>query len=171
MYYVSLYKKYAEFFKILIRKREKLECMADEDEAKESSSEENTSEEPGPDEKYCSSCGEIIDEEAEICPECGVRVKEKSESNNVNINMENNQVQNQSGQKDEPATSNKSKNLAGLLGILLGGIGAHKFYVGQPGRGLLFLLFCWTYIPAIIGFIQGASYLLMSEQKFARKFG
>ena len=25
---------------------------------------------------YCSSCGEIIKEEAEICPECGVRQKE-----------------------------------------------------------------------------------------------
>lgn len=32
-------------------------------------------EKPGPDEMYCSSCGEIIKEEAEICPECGVRNK------------------------------------------------------------------------------------------------
>jgi hypothetical protein len=30
----------------------------------------------GPNEVYCSSCGEIIKEEAEICPECGVRQKE-----------------------------------------------------------------------------------------------
>jgi hypothetical protein len=29
--------------------------------------------EPGPDEAYCTSCGSIIKEQAEICPECGVR--------------------------------------------------------------------------------------------------
>jgi hypothetical protein len=29
--------------------------------------------EPGNDEMYCQSCGEVIKENAEICPECGVR--------------------------------------------------------------------------------------------------
>lgn len=29
--------------------------------------------EPGPDEQYCPTCGEIIKQQAEICPECGVR--------------------------------------------------------------------------------------------------
>lgn len=32
--------------------------------------------EPAQDELYCSSCGEIIKEAAEICPECGIRQKE-----------------------------------------------------------------------------------------------
>lgn len=31
----------------------------------------------------------------------------------------------------------KSKVVAGLLGILLGGIGAHKFYLGRWGMGLI----------------------------------
>ena len=30
----------------------------------------------GPDEQFCSFCGEIIKKEAEICPECGVRLKD-----------------------------------------------------------------------------------------------
>ena len=63
----------------------------------------------------------------------------------------------------------KSKVVAGLLGILLGGIGAHKFYLGRWGKGLIYLLFSWTYIPFIIGFFEGVSYLLSSEDNFARK--
>ncbi len=43
----------------------------------------------------------------------------------------------------------------GLLGILLGCIGAHKFYAGKIGVGIVFLLFSWTAIPAIIGLIEG----------------
>lgn len=37
---------------------------------------EQTSPTPDHDEQYCSSCGEIIKQDAEICPECGVRHKE-----------------------------------------------------------------------------------------------
>lgn len=43
----------------------------------------------------------------------------------------------------------------GLLAILLGGIGVHKFYSGKTGMGILYLLFCWTVIPAVIGIIEG----------------
>lgn len=32
---------------------------------------------PRPDEQYCSTCGEIIKQAAEICPECGVRNREE----------------------------------------------------------------------------------------------
>ncbi|TYR99169.1 TM2 domain-containing protein [Rossellomorea vietnamensis] len=63
----------------------------------------------------------------------------------------------------------KSKNVAGILGILLGGFGVHKFYLGKWVQGLLYLVFCWTYIPALIGLIEGISYLVSNEQKFARK--
>lgn len=36
-------------------------------------------EELGPDEVYCTSCGKVIKEEAEVCPNCGVRQKGKEE--------------------------------------------------------------------------------------------
>ncbi|MER1999445.1 MAG: hypothetical protein ABS882_06690, partial [Lysinibacillus sp.] len=36
-------------------------------------------------------------------------------------------------------------------------------------KGILYLLFCWTYIPAIIGFIEGIIYLTQSEHNFQVK--
>ena len=47
----------------------------------------------------------------------------------------------------------------------------HKFYVGQPVWGIFYLLFCWTFIPSVIGFIEGIIYLTMSDESFGAKFG
>ncbi len=63
----------------------------------------------------------------------------------------------------------KSRVTAGILAILLGGIGIHKFYLGKWGMGILYLVFCWTYIPSIIGFIEGILYLVSTDENFARK--
>ena len=67
--------------------------------------------------------------------------------------------------------SDRNRVTAGLLAILLGGLGVHKFYLGQSGQGVLYLLFCWTFIPALIGFIEGIMYLSMSEAEFQNKYG
>lgn len=48
----------------------------------------------------------------------------------------------------------KTPSTAVLLALFLGGLGVHKFYMGQTGLGILYLLFCWTYIPAILGVIE-----------------
>ena len=63
----------------------------------------------------------------------------------------------------------KSKTTAGILAILLGGIGVHKFYLGRWGWGLIYLLFCWTYIPGLVGLIEGIVYLVSNPDDFARK--
>lgn len=137
-----------------------------------SDNEEEDSSDSNPDnKKYCKNCGDTIDTDAEICPACGVRQHGKSEEQNINVSVNNSNKNVQTQNSQDSMTSNKSKLLAALLAIFLGGIGLHKFYLGQPGRGILFLLFFWTGIPLIIGLIQGLSYLLMSEQKFAQKFG
>jgi TM2 domain-containing membrane protein YozV len=45
--------------------------------------------------------------------------------------------------------------LAGLLfALLLGGFGVHKFYLGRNTAGIFYLLFFWTGIPHILGFID-----------------
>ena len=36
------------------------------------------------------------------------------------------------------------------LCLLLGGAGIHKFYAGKWFQGLLYVAFCWTWIPAIL---------------------
>ena len=68
-----------------------------------------------------------------------------------------------------PSWPVKNKMVAGLLGIVLGGIGVHKFYLGQTGAGILYLCFCWTGIPAAIGFIEGIMYLCSNDENFQLK--
>jgi len=55
--------------------------------------------------------------------------------------------------------------------LFLGGFGIHKFYLGRIGWGIVYLLFCWTAIPFILGVIEGILLLVMSEQDFNRKYG
>lgn len=98
-------------------------------------------------EKYCTECGAIIKAKAEICPKCGVR--------QVLVNM---------------VPNGKSKLVAALFALFLGGLGIHKFYLGMIGWGVVYLLFCWTFIPALIGFIEGIVLLAMTEEEFSRKY-
>lgn len=65
----------------------------------------------------------------------------------------------------------KSKIAAGILGIVLGAFGVHKFYLGKYGAGILSILFFWTGIPSIIGMIEGILYLCMSDAEFSLKTG
>jgi TM2 domain-containing membrane protein YozV len=67
-------------------------------------------------------------------------------------------------------TTTKSKTTAALFAFFLGGIGIHKFYLGQVAAGILYLVFCWTFIPALIAFIEFLVLLGMSESEFARKY-
>jgi TM2 domain-containing membrane protein YozV len=64
----------------------------------------------------------------------------------------------------------KSKVVAGLLAIFLGGIGIHKFYLGRVGWGLIYILFSWTCIPIFLGVMEGLIYLGMSDKSFEAKY-
>ncbi len=68
-----------------------------------------------------------------------------------------------------PAWPKKSKEAAGILAIFLGGLGIHKFYLGKVGMGILYLLFCWTGIPELAGFIEGIIYLCSDDENFQLK--
>ena len=65
-----------------------------------------------------------------------------------------------------PLSSYNHKLEAALLAIVGGCIGMHKFYLGKMGQGLIYLIFCWTFIPAIIGFVEGLRYIFMSKKNF-----
>jgi TM2 domain-containing membrane protein YozV len=41
-----------------------------------------------------------------------------------------------------------------LLAIFLGGLGIHHFYLRRDGLGILYLVFCWTGIPMLLGWIE-----------------
>lgn len=107
----------------------------------------------GENEKFCSECGAIINAKAEICPKCGVRQVSVSTA------------------LGQTTPSGKNRIVAALLAILLGGLGIHKFYLGQTGMGILYLLFCWTFIPALVGFVEGILYLMQSDATFEAKYG
>ena len=62
--------------------------------------------------------------------------------------------------------SPKSKWVAFWWAMLLGGVGAHKFYLGHPVLGILYLLFFWTFIPGIIAFIEAIVYASKSRESF-----
>ena len=66
-------------------------------------------------------------------------------------------------------STDKSNVAAGVLGILLGGIGVHKFYMGKIGMGVLYLLFSWTFIPSLVGLIEGIIYLAEGQESFAKR--
>jgi TM2 domain-containing membrane protein YozV len=64
----------------------------------------------------------------------------------------------------------KSKIVAGLLALFLGGLGIHKFYLGRGGAGILYLLFFWTFIPAVIAFFDAIFLFLMDDEVFNAKY-
>jgi TM2 domain-containing membrane protein YozV len=48
----------------------------------------------------------------------------------------------------------KSEVAGFLMAFFLGGIGGHRFYMGQVGLGFLYLLFFWTLIPGLCAFVE-----------------
>jgi TM2 domain-containing membrane protein YozV len=52
------------------------------------------------------------------------------------------------------SAARKSDVVAILLAFFLGSFGAHRFYLGQTGWGILYLLFCWTLIPHLVSFVE-----------------
>ncbi len=69
------------------------------------------------------------------------------------------------------SSEGKSKMLAGIFAIVLGGLGVHKFYLGNIILGIVYLIFCWTGIPSLIGLVEGIIYLTQSDEDFAVKYG
>ncbi|MGB6084102.1 TM2 domain-containing protein [Moheibacter sp.] len=81
------------------------------------------------------------------------------------------EVHSQNPQPQPEKTSDK-KLIAGLLGILLGGLGVHKFYLGYTQTGIIQLivgvLTCG--IGGIIGLIEGIIYLTKSDEEFEETY-
>ena len=95
---------------------------------------------------YCPNCGATTNPNAAICTACGVAIA-----------------------RPVPVGEQKSKMVAGLLGLFLGGLGIHNFYLGYTGKaiGQIVLTMCFG-IGAIWGFIEGIMILCGSINKDAK---
>ena len=58
-----------------------------------------------------------------------------------------------------------NKIIYSVLSFFLGGLGVHKFFVNKTGLGIIYLLFCWTGIPGVIGIIEGILAILKPADK------
>jgi TM2 domain-containing membrane protein YozV len=64
----------------------------------------------------------------------------------------------------------KNKKTASLLALFLGGLGIHRFYLGQTMKGVFSIIFSWTMIPWIIGVVDFFILLYMSQEFFDVKY-
>ena len=90
----------------------------------------------------CRGCGKEIHRTAAACPQCGASQRTRRY---------------------------KSKGAAGALALLVGGLGVHRFYLGQ-WWGIFYLLFCWTYIPALVAIIEGIVILVSDQETWDAKY-
>jgi len=107
----------------------------------------------------CGECGRQISDRAATCPQCDAPVEVCSRPPSQPLRY-----------KPVRVTVPKSRSVAIVLAVLLGGIGLHKFYLNRPGLGVLYVLFCWTGIPAALGLLEGFVYLIMSDADFHRLY-
>ena len=126
----------------------------------------------------CPQCGAPINPGATECKYCGEKlaVQQPQQPQTVYVQQPQPQVVVQQEVPQQvymtginPAWPVKSKVTAGILALFLGGLGAHKFYMGKIGMGILYLLFCWTFIPGFIACIEGIIYLCSDDESFQLK--
>lgn len=125
----------------------------------------------------CPYCAEKINGKAKKCKHCGEIIDTqmrdiellKSKMNNSQV------ITNVATNTGSPGVTHiivnkKSRGAAVLWAFFLGGIGAHKFYLGQNGTGMIYLLLSWTSVPFIISICEGIYYLCMSPAEFDAKY-
>lgn len=75
--------------------------------------------------------------------------------------------------RPQPNEENNKKIAAGILAILLGPLGIHKFVLGYTNEGIIWLVIslvtCGT-VTALLGIIEGIVYLTKSDEEFYREY-
>ena len=105
---------------------------------------------------FCSRCGKQIEDNAIVCPFCGVATPNYHTQvvSNLQIQTEN---------TNAIAYSSKSKTVAYLLAFFFGYLGLHNFYLGKTGKGLFQL--------ALTGVSLTFSFALIFALPFLSTFG
>lgn len=111
----------------------------------------------------CSNCGADIKEYDTVCENCG-HIVDRETSNYTGKSTDagaSSVNSNTSGDSTSQGTNvnkkQKSKVVAGILGVLVGGLGIHRFYLGYTGMGViqLILTFLTFGVSSTWGFIEG----------------
>ena len=93
--------------------------------------------------KFCKHCGKQINAAAVLCPHCGCQVEElkHAEQPNIVINNSNTNTNTNTNTNAPVVVGLRSRNkwVAFFLCLFLGYFGAHKFYEGKIGMGILYL--------------------------------
>lgn len=114
--------------------------------------------------KFCSNCGTIAGMGTNFCGQCGsptMSVSTVCVNCGVNLNLGNNTNTTTSAINTQP----KSKLAAGLLGILIGSLGIHNFYLGYTNKAIAQLLItvlscgALSIVSGIWGLVEGIYYL------------
>ena len=102
-----------------------------------------------------------------FCNRCGVQIEDGK-------NLCNNCAAADAGMQKSSGSSNggSPRVLAGIMGILFGGLGIHKFILGYVSEGVVQLLLSVITCGAagIIGFIEGIIYLARDDRKFEETY-
>ncbi|MGA1873615.1 MAG: TM2 domain-containing protein [Thermoplasmatota archaeon] len=64
----------------------------------------------------------------------------------------------------------KSRVVYGILAILLGGLGIHKFYIGNVAHGIFYILLSCVGIGGILGLVSGIMALIKSDEEFHQRY-
>ena len=122
----------------------------------------------------CRHCGEWVSRD---CLTCGTPIRDQWAGRGFCADCESKEgpgssLQQTPGQVPIPLQYGlrKSRSVSIGLSLVLGGIGAHKFYLEKTGMGVLYAMFFWTGIPSIIGLFEGAKYIRMDDEEFHRRF-
>ncbi len=120
----------------------------------------------------CKQCGAPLESFGERCKYCGAIIEVETEVKNLwdekYTSTKPKEVSN-GDQKNPEDWPSRSKALAGLLALLFGGVGAHKFYLGHFKLGILYILFLWTGIPPFIGVAEAFIYWFSKPEVFEQK--
>jgi len=125
---------------------------------------------------YCRNCGREVTSGAEFCMSCGVRPQNGTSfcHNCGAATSPQQEVCIRCGARLPSASSlsfgapgEKTRIVAGLLGVLLGGFGIHRFYLGYTGIGIVQIIvtLCTFGLGALWGFIEGVLILVGSFNK------
>lgn len=64
----------------------------------------------------------------------------------------------------------RNRVIALIITFFAGAFGIHKFYLGKNFAGIMYFLFSWTMIPALMSFFDFLGLAFMSDEAFDAQF-